>query len=168
MRTIALAGLAGIAASAAFAVSVDEAYRLIPHRRTEFQAASARMAAAERAYLAAFFNAIDQAIVAKVSAHRDSTVAQAYAPVWKAWAELNPPAALKVTQDKVKAAIVDQQAFMLEIEKKQTTWNMSHPKVRSASGNLQGAYGDLMRIYPNESATNKQAFFDYLCALDFI
>jgi hypothetical protein len=45
---------------------------------------------------------------------------------------------------------------------------MSHSKVRSSSANLQGAYGDLMRLFPSENATNKQAFYDYLCALDFI
>ena len=167
LRTIVLVGLMGTATSAS-ALSVEEAYRLIPHQQTIFQPASARMPASERAYLAAFFSAIDQAIVAKVSARRDTTVAQAYAPVWKAWEKLNPPASLKAIQDKVKASIIDQQAFLLEIEKKQSSWNMSHPKVRSSSANLQGAYGDLMRLYPSENATNKQAFFDYLCALDFI
>ena len=167
MRTIVLVGLIGIATSA-FAVSVEEAYRLIPHQRTVFQSASARMPASEQAYLVAFFSAIDQAIVAKVSARRGATVAQAYAPVWNAWEKLNPPTAFKATQEKVKAAITDQQAFLLEIEKKQSSWNMSHSKVRSSSANLQRAYGDLTRIYASENATNKQAFFDYLCALDFI
>ena len=167
MRAIVLVVLMGIAAPAS-ALSVEEAYRLIPHRQTVFQPTSARMPATERTYLAAFFSAIDQAIVAKVSSRRGATVAEAYAPVWKAWEELNPPTALKATQDKVKAAILDQQAFLLEVERKQTGWNMSHPKVRSSSGSLQGAYGDLMRKYPNENANNKQAFFDYLCALDFI
>ena len=161
------AGLTGIAAPA-FALSVEEAYRLIPHRQTVFQPGSARMPAPERTYLAALFNAIDQAIVAKVSSRRGSPVAEAYAPVWKAWEELNPPGALRGTQDQVKAAIVEQQAFLLEIERKQTGWNMNHPKVRSASGKLHAAYGDLMRMYPNENTTNRQAFFDYLCALDFI
>jgi hypothetical protein len=147
---------------------VEEAYRLVPHRQTVFQPAAARMPVSERAYLVAFFDAIDQAIVAKVSARRGATVAQAYAPVWEAWERLNPPASLRATQDKVKSAIVDQQAFLLEIEKRQSGWNMSHPKVRSSSAALQAAYGDLMRTYPGEDAINKQAFFDYLCALDFI
>jgi len=157
----------GIATSG-LSLSVEEAYRLIPHQRTVFQPASAHMPASERAYLVAFFNAIDQAIVAKVSARRGTAVAEAYAPVWRAWEELNPPTSLKATQDKVKAAIIDQQAFLLQIEKKQSSWNMSHSKVRSSSANLQRAYSDLMRLYPRENATNKQAFFDYLCALDFI
>lgn len=167
MRPIVFIALVGIAAPT-FALSVEEAYRLIPHRRTGFQATSARMAGPDRAYLEAFFAAIDQAIVAKVSSSTKTPVAQAYAPVWKAWDELRPSAAFKSTQDKVKAAIVDQQSFLLELERNQTGWNMNHPKVRSASSKLQAAYGDLIRMYPTEDATNKQAFFDYLCALDFI
>ena len=167
MRSAALVILVGIAIPA-FALTIEEAYRLIPHQQTVFQSASARMAAPERAYLTALFSAIDQAIVARVSARRNSTVAQAYAPVWKAWADLKPPAALKGVQDKVRAAIEDQQAFLLELEKHQTNADLNHPKVRSSSGNLQAAYADLMRMYPGENATNKQAFFDYLCALDFV
>ena len=160
--------ISGAAASTA-PVSVNEAYRLIPHRQTVFQASSARMPAADRDYLVTLFSAIDQAIVAKVSARRGSTVAQAYAPVWKAWGELRPPSAeLKATQDRVKAAIQDQQAFLLEVENKRTGWDIGHPKVRSASGHLIGAYNDLMRRYPNENALNQQAFYDYLCALDFV
>lgn len=148
---------------------MEEAYRSIPHRQTVFQPAAAQMAAPERAYLAAFFQAVDQAIVAKVNSRRGSTVQQSYAPVQQMWAALRPPtAALQAAQDKVKSAIADQQAFLLELERQQTGWNMNHAKVRSASSKLQAAYADLMRLYPGETATNKQAFFDYLCALDFI
>lgn len=105
MRTILLLALMTMAAPT-FAVSVEEAYRLIPHRRTAFQVTSARMAVPDRTYLEAFFKAIDQAILAKVSSRRNTPVAQAYVPVWRAWEQLNPPAALKATQDKVRAAIL--------------------------------------------------------------
>src|SRR5258705_2904265 len=44
-----MVGLIGLATSA-FALSVEEAYRLIPHQRTVFQPASARMTASEQAY----------------------------------------------------------------------------------------------------------------------
>ena len=138
MRGIVFVALLGIAAPA-FSVSVEEAYSLIPHRRTPFQISSARMAAPDRLYLEAFFKAIDQAIVAKVSSRRNIPVAQAYAPVWSAWEELRPPAALKATQDQVKAAIVDQQAFLLEVERNQSRWNMTDARVRSASSKLQEA-----------------------------
>ncbi|MCC6540350.1 MAG: hypothetical protein IT162_22580 [Bryobacterales bacterium] len=154
---------------AVWAVSVEEAYRAIPHRQTVFQPAAAQMPASERVYLAAFFQAVDQAIVAKVASRRGATVQQAYAPVKQAWSALRPPTAvLQAAQDKVKDAIADQYAFLQELERKQTGWDMNHAKVRSASSKLQAAYGELMRLYPGETASNKQAFFDYLCALDFI
>lgn len=150
------------------AMTVDEAYRAIPHRQTVFQASSAQMSAAEREYLVAFFQAIDLAIVAKMSTGRGKTVVQNYEPVWKAWETLKPSSQMKATQDRVKSAIEDQQAYLQDIEHKKTVWNTGHPKVQSASGKLHAAYGDLMRLYPRENATNQQAFFDYLCALDFV
>ena len=40
--------------------------------------------------------------------------------------------------------------------------------VHTASARLHEAYGQLMRLYPEEGAQNRDAFFDYLCALDFL
>ena len=97
----------------------------------------------------------------------EDTAARLFAS-WKAWAELSPPTSLKATQEKIKTAIADQQAYLLEIERRQSSWNLGHAKVRSSSANLQAAYGDLMRLFSVENATNKQAFYDYLCALDFL
>ena len=42
------------------------------------------------------------------------------------------------------------------------------PLVVGASHKLIKAYQILMQVYPRETAQNKQAFFDYLCALDFL
>jgi hypothetical protein len=43
-----------------------------------------------------------------------------------------------------------------------------HPLVASSSGKLRRAYGELLTLFPQEDAHNKAAFFDYLCAMDFI
>jgi len=43
-----------------------------------------------------------------------------------------------------------------------------HPLVASSSGKLHRAYAELLALFPQEDAHNKAAFFDYLCALDFI
>ena len=42
------------------------------------------------------------------------------------------------------------------------------PLVRSSHGKLIAAYNHLMRLFGEENPHNKQAFFDHLCALDFI
>jgi hypothetical protein len=44
----------------------------------------------------------------------------------------------------------------------------THPAVQRASGSLRSAYQELMRQFPAEAQSNKEAFFDYHCALDFL
>ncbi len=85
--------------------------------------------------------------------------------------DMNPPKKLVKMHQLVVSAIEDQQAFLAIWKSKGfgSKVNLSrHPKVRSASRKLQGAYKILINIYPNEDQHNKQSFFDYLCALDFI
>jgi hypothetical protein len=43
-----------------------------------------------------------------------------------------------------------------------------HAGARHASDALRAAYNELMARYPNEGPTNRDAFFDYHCALDFL
>ena len=40
--------------------------------------------------------------------------------------------------------------------------------IQTSHDHLISAYNRLMQSYPSETQHNKQAFFDYLCALDFI
>jgi hypothetical protein len=40
--------------------------------------------------------------------------------------------------------------------------------VQAASAAARAAYGELMSKYPGESQSNKDAFFDFHCALDFL
>ena len=91
---------------------------------------------------------------------------------------LDPPQALTPAMGLIAAALRDQAAYF-------RAWKTAtdrgepfpysfsrgeklHPLVRSSSGKLVRAYSLLMRAYPGESAHNRQAFFDHLCALDFI
>ncbi len=85
------------------------------------------------------------------------------------------PPSLRHVHQLVNEAIEEQRAFLHE-------WRQSlgagadhvvptiaqHPLVQSASQKLQQAYQDLMRLFPQEGPHNKDAFFDYLCALDFL
>ncbi|MCM8811502.1 MAG: hypothetical protein NC910_00430 [Candidatus Omnitrophica bacterium] len=41
-----------------------------------------------------------------------------------------------------------------------------HPLARTSSRTIRRAYEELLRLYPGEEARNKQAFYDYLSALD--
>jgi hypothetical protein len=42
------------------------------------------------------------------------------------------------------------------------------PEVKEAHGKLLQAYNALMRAFPGETQRNKTAFYDHLCALDFL
>ncbi len=53
-------------------------------------------------------------------------------------------------------------------KKKATAFNSGDSLVQEASKGLREAHSDLMRLFSNESEHNKTAFFDHLCALDFL
>jgi hypothetical protein len=147
------------------AMSVAEAYRDIPHGRTVFVPDQATMAPAEKQALTELFDAVDLAIVAKGEVRHGMDVSKAYEPFWTAWKPLKVPSPLRRAYDLVQQAVKDEQAYLAQRNK---SFNRSDPLVHSASGALHGAYGELMRLYPNENDHNKKAFFDYLCALDFL
>jgi hypothetical protein len=159
------------AVSSAEQLTVEAAYNAIPHGRTVFLAGEAKMAAAERDYLVKLFAIADKAIVAKVEAGRKRPVNEAYAPVWSALKELPENDRLKSVRESVASAIEDEQAYLRDWQAGRLTTLTdlrSEPRVQSASNKLRNAYSQLMSMYPSENAHNKQAFFDYLCALDFI
>ena len=151
-----------------FAMSVEEAYQSIPHRRTVFNSQEAKMDSAEAAYLTKLFDWMDQAIVAKQSIFKGADASSAYAGVWKSLQDLQPPAKLKRVQDLYAQAAKDEAAFLQVWQKMPVrSFNANHPLVNQASGRLIQGYNELMRLYPAEDQHNKDAFYDYPCALDF-
>src|SRR4029077_18316836 len=87
------------------AMSVEEAYRAIPHGRTVFFPQDAKMSPAEIDYLQKLFDWIDQGIVAKVTAMRNTPADKAYANVWSIQKTLNPPSKLKHEHTLVEESI---------------------------------------------------------------
>jgi len=160
------AALLSLLASQAFAMTVEEAYQSVPHRRTVFDAQTAKMNASEAAYLTRLFNWMDQAIVAKQSVFRGADLEKAYAGVWATLKDLQPPSKLKHVQELYGQAAQDEHAYLQEWQKTRS-FNGNHPLVNQASGRLVQGYNEMMRIYPSETPHNKDAFFDYPCALDF-
>jgi hypothetical protein len=86
------------------------------------------------------------------------------------------PRHLKDAQTLLISAIRDQQAFFNEWDKvrgmaKGQAYKRNytqHGKVQAAHKKLLKAYYMLIQHYPQEHQRNKTAFFDHLCALDFI
>jgi len=161
-----------------WALSVEGAYQAIPHRRTVFDPGNASMSAEERDYLVRLFDLVDEAVVERVRLLQRfssgmNSAAQAgnnYGSILDRLNDLSVPDGLGEVHDLVVAAVQDQSDFF-------DAWSevypepldvRSHELSQSASQELQQAYGLLMEIYPQESGHNKNAFYDYLCALDFL
>ncbi len=162
---------------------VQQAYTSIPHRRTVFDFSTENIHSAQKEYLQAAFHIAEQATVLRVSAyHRYIRFAPKESPEIQQLAELiaylknlPPPGPLEEFHEHLLAAIHDQKAFYEQWSQAgfgfthaQAEMIPKHPLVLSASGHLRAAYGILKKTYPGESKHNQKAFFDYLCALDFI
>ncbi len=158
-------------------LSVEDAYRTIPHRRTVFQTNQTEMSTVENEYLDNFFHLVDLAIVERVEMMSWLTTNGQkgrkginYDKVLNDLEGLDTPSSLAEIHRLVIEAIEHQRSFLEEWQKDPGKKHnfASDPKVRGANKKLIHAYQKLIGLYANESQHNKQAFFDYLCALDFI
>jgi hypothetical protein len=161
-------------------LSVEAAYEAIPHNRTVMDFAASNMPESDKRFLEVAFHVIDQAIRVRVSAYRkfsrgelsDVTIAD-FDLLIEYLQKLEAPDSLTSYQARLVEALSDQRDFFQDWLKQAEPGQYgksvaSHAKVQSASAALKGAYGMLIELYPNEAPNNKQAFFDYHCALDFI
>ena len=120
-------------------------------------------------YLQQLFDWIDEAIVAKVTAMTNTPIDKAYTRVWAMEKNLKPSAKFQPLQQTVAASIRSEYQYLKDRQAAgNRNFNAGDPNVQSASQKAHEAYSQLMGLYPAENAHNKQAFFDYLCALDFI
>ncbi|HJR08195.1 MAG TPA: hypothetical protein VJ842_13115 [Pyrinomonadaceae bacterium] len=164
-------------------LSVEEAYRAIPHRRTAMDFAASNIPTQERRYLEVAFHLIDQAIRLRVTAYRkfsqgetgDAGLIADMGRIIEFLQSAEPPANLSSYHKQLFKALSDQRAYFEEWSARGGQFQYgshnrlaSHPKVQGASNALKAAYGILMEIYSAEGDNNKQAFFDYHCALDFL
>jgi hypothetical protein len=155
---------------------ITQAYRAIPHRRTRYTASRSKLDEADSRFLAELLRWVDFGVVARVGAlqglHSRSDVNEQVEELNSIATQIEalavPPRALDAAHMIVDA--LDEQRAALE------SWHrkglpahlQDDPRVRRSSRLLRNAYGQLMSSYAEEIKHNKQAFFDHLCALDFI
>ncbi len=178
LSALVLAGMTGWAER----MTVSEAYRAIPHRQTSFSKSQAKMSEDEKNYLARLFDLADQAMVARVetmlwfqSGGRRGESYENYTRrvdgVLAALAQSSVPRRLRGVHNLIAEAVVDQKAYFAKWHEMQDMERRFDPRsgaVRSSHQKLIKAYNTLMQLYPRESPHNQQAFYDHLCALDFI
>lgn len=164
------------APSADRSAAVERAYRAIPHRRTVFDAVAATMSPVERDYLREMFELVDLGIVERVetlgwlrSRAGSEPSVESYDQVVSQLGTLTVPPRLASVHRLVSEAMIEQRAALVEWRKAAVPANLpAHPLVVSSSGKLRQAYAELLALFPRENEHNKAAFFDYLCAMDFI
>ena len=159
---------------------VEDAYAVIPHRRTVWSEDQTTVPAGEREYLKAMFHVLDQTVVARsagiqnysrgdfISFDAEGELGQLSDYVRQA----QVPSGLADYNKQLLAALAGEQQFFHDWKSdpdhfNYTTQVNSHPGVNSSSAALRAAYQVLMSKYPQESQANQDAFFDYHCAADF-
>ncbi len=136
---------------------------------------------AQTLYLAQMFELVDKAIVLKVLAGkamqaRDFEIVKKiisdYSGVLSQLLALTATDDLKPVASQIYSAIKNHQRYFMEKQKHFEVSgqydNKYTPDIYQASDNLKQAYGLLMQQFAHEQKNNKIAFYDYLCALDFI
>ena len=169
-----------------FALSVDEAYKAIPHRQTTFDRSTSKVSARDSIYLRKMFSITDQAMTARVEQLSalyyydggDTGISRYNKKVNKLIGQLEtikPPRLLKIHHQLILESIEEQKQFFNEWSSASDSKKKSfrdtlarHSLVQSSHHKLFAAYNELMRHFPEENQHNKQAFFDHLCALDFL
>ena len=162
-------------------ISVEQAYEAIPHPRTVWDAADTTVPREERAYLSAIFKVLDEAVAVRVAGMQDyssghfnySDPEAEYGRLLAYVQEMAVPTPLAEYHQDIIAALTGQQKFFADWKAQGQNFAYAqnvgvHPGVQGASAALRAAYNELMAKYPHEAQKNKDAFFDYHCALDFM
>jgi hypothetical protein len=155
-------------------MQVQEAYDAIPHKRQAFDATRADMPQDEAEYLQRFFALVDLAVVERVETlfwftQKKGADNRNSEEILRQMQSLAVPGKLLKAHKLVVSAIEDQKAYFdAWRQKPQMRFSSNDPRVQSSSSKLRQAYGLYMSLYPNERAYNKAAFYQHLCALDFI
>jgi hypothetical protein len=157
-----------------------EAYRLIPHQRTVFLPESSVIDETSKAQVEQILQAVDVAVALRVRLLNDFNNGKLESPRIQLYNDLihkinsvqSPN--LEHLRSLLVKALTEQRDFFNESELGKTQSNSPRPDIASnthvnaSSSQLHAAYSELLRLFPKENAHNKQAFFDYLCALDFL
>lgn len=166
-------------ASNAHAITIEDAYKSIPHKQTTYQKSLSTLSKEDAADLEEFFHVVDLAIVNRVEALQALRTSRGR--VEKQMSELRrlgqrlrefkvPDAGSDVPRI-VGDAVMDEFNYLQSIVRgnRQDIQGLAGDlRVQSASEKLKRAYSMLMKAFPAESEQNKQAFYDHLCALDFL
>lgn len=172
MKQVCL-GLMLLVCGGVYAMEIERAYELIPHQRTVFLLHQTNLPASEAQQVASLLSLAEKAMVERVNAMINGAGKTGYLSridgiLWQV-EQLQLPAQVQTARDHIKMAMQQHRSFF---ELQHVTGNSAQASrqqlVQSSHQHLLSAYRLLKQAYPSETKHNQQAFFDYLCALDFI
>lgn len=178
MKTLLIALFCLLLSGAAFAgdelrqdMDLAEAYRLTNVKQKRFDLASADMVEAEKRYLAGLFAVTDLAVIERVGTQealrRHDKAADNYGIILSKFDDLSPPERLRTLHQQIRNAIALERDYIDGL-RRGLRFDAQSDTVQEVHRTLLWAYGELLRLYPNESAGIREAFYAHLCALDFI
>jgi hypothetical protein len=156
-----------------FALEIEKAYRLIPHKQTPFILLQSKIPEPEAEYVARLLSLSELAMAERVAAMKDGPeksgyISQIDSILWQL-GNLETPQNLRPAHQHIQTAIQQHRNyFELHQVRGEKAKAERNQLIQTSHRHLITAYNLLMRLYPQELKHNKQAFFDYLCALDFI
>jgi hypothetical protein len=165
-------------------LSIKAAYEAIPHHQTTFMASRAKMDQTTADFYQELFGIVDHLVTLRVAlllkfgeGNYDEKLLKSYDKILAKLETLEAGQQEEILNH-ILLAVRGHKSFYvywlnahkagLPKAKTMTRTLASHPEVQSSSRHLQEAYGLLMSTFPEEDSHNSQAFFDHLCALDFI
>jgi hypothetical protein len=162
------------------ALTTEEAYRAIPHQRTVFDATDTALPKNQAAALQALFTFVDAAIVLRVEGLQSirnqnpemtKKIIGNYKKILGAYSVQAVPTELENSSNLFIQAVQLQQKYfenkVLEQETRHVFNAQFTSEVSQSSQLLHQAYDQLLQSFPTSSSHNKQAYYDYPCALDF-
>ena len=168
-------------ATSTLALTVDEAYQAIPHKRMEYSAGKSTLSSNTKADLEKLFKFSDQALIGRIETmkglqEKRPQVFTAYQKktdeILNGLNDLTNPEAIQLAT-LLKAAMTSQREFFSKWHDAVRSNTAFHypgedSSVQQASSHLRQLYSVLMQRYPSEHPDNIDAFYQHLCALDFL
>jgi len=157
----------------AHALEVEQAYRMIPHNRTVFLLYQSNLPAIDARQVARLLTLAEKAMVARVDARVNGAAKTGYLSriddIMRQIDKLKVPERIAKARKHILSALQQHRKyFELENMSGSSAEAKRSQLIQSSHRHLIAAYQQLMEAYPDETKHNRQAFFDYLSALDFI
>lgn len=152
-------------------MDLAEAYRATNVQQKTFDLASANMIEAEKRYLADLFAITDLAVIERVGTQTalrtHDKAADNYSIILSRLDALTAPSRLVTVHQQLRNAIALEREY-LDGMRRGLRFDPQSEAVQSVHNTLLWVYGELQRLYPQESKDVREAFYAHLCALDFI